>query len=97
MLSSLMVTAHCTGVRYFQNPMEDFQLEASRNHFDSTTPPLEQQIRQTFKGVRLPEVICSVKASVMCIIMRIPFRLLFIKTLRNVVPIKGRKKTNSYT
>ena len=45
MLSSLMVTAHCTGVRYFQNPIEDFQLEASRNHFDSMTPPLEQQLK----------------------------------------------------
>ena len=38
MLSSLMVTAHCTGVRYFQNPIEDFQLEASSFYFDSMTP-----------------------------------------------------------
>ena len=89
MLSSLMVTAHCTGVRYFQNPIEDFQLEASSFYFDSMTPPLEQQICQTFHGVRLPEVICSVKASVMCLIMPIPFCLLFIKNLRNVVPIKS--------
>ena len=38
MLSSLMVSAHCTGVQYFQNPIEDFQVEASSFYFDSMTP-----------------------------------------------------------